>query len=237
MKVSVLFCFWISLLFTQSALSQSPHIQLRLLEAIDENKTEAIKEALDSGASITFKYPLINVNAFNYAAQNGRKKILKIFIERTKNLRTRQNLLDDSLTKVRGKSFEAMYSIFELLFSHGADANTLKDADGKLIPKTTEKKGKTFLHTHNYRNYPKILKLFLTHGYKVNLQEPEGNTVLHLYAYEGFTEGVRVLLGTKRVDTTITNKYGQTALDLARIAGHKEIIALLEYVEKNAFKI
>ncbi|KAL9585725.1 MAG: hypothetical protein Q9212_001344 [Teloschistes hypoglaucus] len=54
-----------------------------------------------------------------------------------------------------------------------------------------------------------------------------GKTALHMMAYLGHVEGVRLLLGhgaNKRLKTD----EGQTALDLAKEAGAEEVIAVLE---------
>lgn len=55
-----------------------------------------------------------------------------------------------------------------------------------------------------------------------------GNTPLHVAALNGYTDIVRLLLEQPGIDTTRTNNEGKTALDLAHLKGHLEIIQLLE---------
>ena len=57
---------------------------------------------------------------------------------------------------------------------------------------------------------------------------PNGNTPLHVAVFNGYTEGVRILLQQPGLDIARQNLEGKTALDLAREKGVEEIIKLLE---------
>lgn len=54
----------------------------------------------------------------------------------------------------------------------------------------------------------------------LNAPDENGDTPLHIAAYKGHVDAVRVLLGRSEVDFSQTNAEGQNALALARIKKH-----------------
>lgn len=66
---------------------------------------------------------------------------------------------------------------------------------------------------------------------EININEPypdNGNTPLHIAAWNGYAEIVQLLLTAPAIDKTLKNKSGQTALDLAKQNNHTEIVQLLQ---------
>ena len=55
-----------------------------------------------------------------------------------------------------------------------------------------------------------------------------GNTPLHVAAFNGHTEIVRLLLAQPNIDTTILNQEQKTAFDIATEKGYTEISSLLK---------
>lgn len=65
-------------------------------------------------------------------------------------------------------------------------------------------------------------------GARVNVQaERSGYTALHEAAYNGYTDIVRELLDSG-ANTTLRNRYNETAADSARQKGHEELARLIE---------
>ena len=66
---------------------------------------------------------------------------------------------------------------------------------------------------------------------EININEPypdNGNTPLHIAAWNGYAEIVQLLLTAPAIDKTLKNKSGQTALDLAKQNNHTDIVRLLQ---------
>lgn len=66
---------------------------------------------------------------------------------------------------------------------------------------------------------------------EININEPypdNGNTPLHIAAWNGYAEIVQLLLTAPAIDKTLKNKSGQTALDLAKQNNHTDTVRLLQ---------
>ena len=57
---------------------------------------------------------------------------------------------------------------------------------------------------------------------KMNIQNEEGNTALHIASFNGYIEICKLLV-EKGIEKNIRNKKGYTALHLASYNGKKEI--------------
>lgn len=67
---------------------------------------------------------------------------------------------------------------------------------------------------------------FLRRGMDVNTVDPQGNTLLMIAAREKNLDLVRFLLDN-RANATKRNRFGDTALTLAALMGHEEIVKLM----------
>ena len=82
---------------------------------------------------------------------------------------------------------------------------------------------KEYLPRATSKKHTKMVDLLLTHGAPVNSTDSNGFTALHIAAYRGYTEIVKLLLKHKtQVDLT-----NVTALHMAAHRGHTEIVKLL----------
>jgi ankyrin repeat protein len=104
--------------------------------------------------------------------------------------------------------------LISLLLEKGADANaTTADGNTPLLLAMARRLWGTIL-------------VLLKHGAAVDAKDPEGKTVLHLAAEWGRIELVEWLI-EQRVDTKTTDLGGMTAMELAVINGHENIVQLL----------
>ncbi|KAL6463601.1 hypothetical protein MHYP_G00279920 [Metynnis hypsauchen] len=80
-----------------------------------------------------------------------------------------------------------------------------------------------------------MVKVLLTSGSKVNIQDDEGSTALMCASEHGHTDIVKLLLTHPGCDATLSDNDDSTALSVALEAGHKDI-AMLLYAHVNYAK-
>ncbi|XP_077389707.1 uncharacterized protein kank4 isoform X2 [Festucalex cinctus] len=73
-----------------------------------------------------------------------------------------------------------------------------------------------------------MVKLLLSCGADVNAQDYEGSTALMCASEHGHTHIARLLLETGHCDTSLTDKNGQTAKDVAEGASHPDVVELIK---------
>ena len=73
----------------------------------------------------------------------------------------------------------------------------------------------------------KVLRLVYVRGHKINVQNNDGNTPLHLACYNGYSNIVETLM-LAGADETITNDEGKTPAQVAESNGHSELLKLLD---------
>ncbi|OMJ75868.1 hypothetical protein SteCoe_24887 [Stentor coeruleus] len=85
-----------------------------------------------------------------------------------------------------------------------------------------------------YGNYP-LCKELIKLGIDTNLLDNHKETPLHLAAWRGHFKTVKILLSTS--DIGKVNVKGESAKDLAREKGYKDIVELIENFKENALTI
>nr|XP_057928397.1 KN motif and ankyrin repeat domain-containing protein 4 isoform X2 [Doryrhamphus excisus] len=78
-----------------------------------------------------------------------------------------------------------------------------------------------------------MVKLLLSCGADVNAQDGEGSTALMCASEHGHTHIARLLLETGHCDTSLTDKNGQTAQEVAEGASHPDIVDHLKAHSKS----
>ena len=144
-------------------------------------------------------------------------EIVKILIDAGANINMQDNNGNTILMNVsaRGQS-----DILELLLEHGANIN-IKDKYGRTA----------FTYAVSAGN-DNIIKILLKNGYNINTQNNnDGNTALSIAVLSGNSSTVKLLLDYS-ADHSIKNKYGQTAMDIAKKEKNYEIIGILEHYRK-----
>lgn len=63
----------------------------------------------------------------------------------------------------------------------------------------------------------KVIAILAEHGANINAQDDKGRTPLHLATYGGYKDAAEQLMSLG-ADTTIRNKRGKNALEVARMA-------------------
>ncbi|XP_053533166.1 KN motif and ankyrin repeat domain-containing protein 1 isoform X2 [Ictalurus punctatus] len=72
-----------------------------------------------------------------------------------------------------------------------------------------------------------MVKVLLTSGSKVNIQDDEGSTALMCASEHGHVDIVRLLLAQPGCDATLSDNDDSTAMSIALNAGHNDIAMLL----------
>ena len=86
---------------------------------------------------------------------------------------------------------------------------------------------------HNYTacdrrgDVTEVLSLVYVRGHKINVQNNDGNTPLHLACSKGHSDIVETLM-LAGADETITNDRGKTPAQWAESEGHSELLKLLD---------
>ena len=90
-------------------------------------------------------------------------------------------------------------------------------------------RGYTQLHEAcGYRgDVTEVLSLVYVRGHKINVQNNDGNTPLHLACYTGHSDIVETLM-LAGADETITNDEGKTPAQVAESKRHSELLKLLD---------
>ena len=72
-----------------------------------------------------------------------------------------------------------------------------------------------------------IAKLLIQDGADINIQDKFGETPLHLTSDQGNAEMIQVILNERNVSTTLKNRKGQTAFEVAMAQNQKKIIRMI----------
>ncbi|XP_067670053.1 ankyrin repeat domain-containing protein 29-like [Haliotis asinina] len=77
------------------------------------------------------------------------------------------------------------------------------------------------------RRHRDVVELLVSRGADVSLVTDDGNNILHLACVRGDRETVEFVLSLDGVDVNARNNAGQTAADVARGRGHRQLSDLL----------
>lgn len=189
-----------------------------LIEAIKKNDSVLVQMFLEEGfdaqqATATGLLPLI------VAVKFADLRIVKLLIHYGANVTARGpgnlDILQILFKTLATRDEDSVVAIVEYLLAKGADGMALYPD------------GKTLLHRSvNVRaDYAKVVKLLIKSGLRMDVQDKDGNTALHLAASNGLVRTTNVLLDY-HVDTTMIDLHGRTAL-LCAIKNHQWLIVPL----------
>jgi ankyrin repeat protein len=181
-----------------------------LLWAADEGQAEAIRLLLDAGSPPNSPDDPYGRSPLMQAAASDSPAAVTLLLDAGANLHARDQ---SDLTPLHYAAWQGDAQIIELLLAAGANPNANTDT----------------LHEtplHYAANHPDMAAALIAGGIAPDARNHDGRTALHIAAYAGTVESVRVLLdGYARPD--IATNSGVTALMLAAEKGHVEIARLL----------
>jgi len=121
----------------------------------------------------------------------------------------------DGYTPLMRAAYQGFETVCEELMGGGADPN-LKATHG----------GRTPLILAAEAGHRRVAHVLLLHGADADAKDNDGSTALMFAAREGSVGLVRELLAAK-ADTGVVNRYGSTALDVARMSQKPAVVAIL----------
>jgi len=229
---------------SQSKTVTEKEIDIKLLEAVQENEIEKVKDLIGKGASVNTRTEFGETPL--HLAQS--KEMAELLLSKGADIHAKDN--EFWMTPL----FNAPKEIFKLLISKGADVNARSkkgltplawsaygddlDRIKLLISKGADVNAvdeylKTPLHIASNWNKIEIAKLLISKGANVNARDRSGWTPLHWASFEGGPEVVELLItkgAEKNAKTTQPWSLfpaGSTPLDISEKAKHYDMAALL----------
>ena len=102
------------------------------------------------------------------------------------------------------------------MLANGADPNTLNSGKKTPLHRAAAPLGGVPIDW-TYPPIDKVIAVLEEHGANINAQDDKGRTPLHLATYGGYKDAAEQLMALG-ADTTIRNKRGKNALEVARMA-------------------
>lgn len=197
-----------------------------LASARDDDGVSATMHALYRGqpviaASIAAVLPELDIFE---AAALGRTERVRALLAVDPSLATRRS--PDGFTALHYPAFFGIgeaASVGRVLLDSGADVNARSENPLAVQP----------LHSATAGNHDDVVAVLVDAGADVNATQRHGWTPLHGAAQNGSLASVERLLAAG-ADPAARNDDGTTALDLARVADHREIVALLDDERSDA---
>lgn len=175
---------------------------------------EVVRMLLDAGAAVD-GFDSDQSRPLDVAAQGGHPKVVALLLERGAdvNRRDRNGNCPMSFAAGRGR-----VEVVRQLLAAGADANYVSRA------------GVTLLHQACSADSPELVKVLIEQGVDVNAQTTYGDTPLLFAVRHGRPNAMAVvsaLLKSGATTSQAQTQTGRTALHLAVIGGHTELVRRL----------
>ena len=240
----------VRLLLKSSAATQAGGDRFPLLEAAKYGHEDVVRELLAWGAT-PFQATTNGRTALHAAVAGDFINIAKALLDREPDVNTYSH--NTCWTPVHAASTSGALSVLKLLVKASGSSVNLQTFDGEsplhcaaehghysvvdflleagassLLP---DRFGQTPLHTAASHNDPEILRLLLRTSptaadEAINAKDHGGQTPLHKAAKSGAAAAVKSLL-SQGADCRLFDSRGRTALNLAAMGNHSEIIAQL----------
>lgn len=182
-------------------LDQSHRGLTPLMYAAKVGNLEIIKYLLDKGANINSQDDY-GYTALHYAVEDNKLDAVKLLIEKKANI----NLVDkDGNTILMTAANAVAPEIFQYLFEKGADINTANNY------------GNTPLLVVAQGNEVSMLKILLANSVNLNKQNKDGLTAFMYAVAFGNNEVTRILAKESKVDFSVKDNYGNSALHIAAL--------------------
>jgi hypothetical protein len=150
----------------------------------------------------------------HHCAENGLTSSVKRLLS-IRNINV--NVKDvNGWTPLHFTAWKGHIEIARLLLQNGADVNARCNY------------GNTPLHLAAYHGHVDILHLLVENGANLEAQSNIGGRALHRAAIHGHLPFIQELISRYHVDINARDNYGRTALSLASLIDHPEIITFLQ---------
>jgi ankyrin repeat protein len=190
-----------------------------LVEAIKKNDARLVEMFLEKGAD-PHRSTAKGLLPIFVAVKFADLRIIRMLVQHGADVNVRGpgdlDTLQVLFKALSARDDDSVVSIVDYLLAKGADGLALYSD------------GKSLLHraVSGSTDRAQVVKLLLKNGLEVNAQDSEGNTALHLAAYNGLTHSAKCLLDA-RTDTTIVDFAKRTPLFRAVLKQQWPVVRML----------
>lgn len=217
-----------------------------IFAAVNTDDPAIVDLLIEGGANVNSWDEKREYNALTTAIKRRNPMMVEHLLERGARIDARDKRKNCALIKAAGLGFPEMV---RLLAAHGADIESrnswqytalMTAATGRkksvveeLIRLGVQIDAKTTLDTTafanaSYRGYADIMELLIDAGADINVvNKQENQTPLMYTADGGHVEACRLLLA-RGANRMLRDRYGRTAVDIARERGHNDIAMMIE---------
>lgn len=183
-----------------------------LLTASWSGRADLVALLLSRGAAVNATHREAGSSALEYAVLTTRPDIIKLLLASGADVhRKRQN----SETVLHLAASRGSPPVLELLLEAGADITATDDSGNSPLDEAV-------LHDRT-----DAVRTLLAHGAELNHPHPaDGRGVLHEACMKGFPDMVELLI-SKGANPVLSDRFGQTPLDLALAYKNPKVIALM----------
>ena len=234
-------------------LTASPFLSAqKLIEAVEAKNYEAVKQYIKEGEKIN--EPTKDGQFALWAAVwNHDKMMVELLLKNGADAKQKFKGKDADIACLEISAQEGLLDITQLLVNAGADIHersvhghtplriAARNGRVELVKYLLSKGGEvdtrgddgaTPLEHAASKGHLEIVMLLVEKGADVNVQDKEGDFPLGEAAGSGFIDVVNYLL-SKGADTSLKNAKGNTAEEMARLAGQAKIQAILQKHRKD----
>ena len=140
---------------------------------------------------------------------------------------------DNSLHKAVSTGFECEIKIIEILLKNASKFSRKKFVE---YINLQNNKGETPLflackHASDWSGHEDAIKLLISNGADLNIQDEEGNTPLHISLYQDESASICELLINQGAKLNIKNSEGETVRDMMGVS--RSILELMDKVDRH----
>ncbi|XP_046849432.1 serine/threonine-protein phosphatase 6 regulatory ankyrin repeat subunit B-like [Xenia sp. Carnegie-2017] len=223
-----------------------------MMVACKEGNYRVVQKLFEKGASVS-ETDMHGMTCLHYAALSGSEPIVKFLVSQQKDLVLTTN--DEGQTPLHlacTHSSHAFAIVKLLVKDNGEEAKLITDAAGEtplllavesgnklvvrelLDSKAKEQlkivkkdSGDSALHCCARKKNVDVARILLDSGSAVNLKNNDGQTALHIAAYEGQEAMIKLLCSSNKMFADIQDKFDRTAVHIAAERGFSGIVEYL----------
>jgi ankyrin repeat protein len=211
----IVFLIFSTNVFSQPLRLPKEVLNLQLLEASSDGNLEEVKRLLLMGADINTKNEY-GSTPFKLALIHNNCSVVEYLLQRGQD--PNADPTGGGVTPLMGAAANGDIELLKLLLRYGADPDYPVPYGNTALMSATR-------HTE-------IFKILVDHHANINAINEDGRSVLIWAAYNG-TEEVITLLCRLGADLEAKDKYGNTALMIAKKKGRLAVVKLLENCAKT----